>query len=606
MENKEVEATVLGRELVLLILQYLGENEFKETAHMLEQESGVFFDMKYFENEVNEGNWDEVEKYLSAFTKLSDNAYSQKIFFEIRKHKYIEAVDSRDWSKAVQILANDLKVFAKVNQELFSEITELLTLGNIRENEKLSKYSDVKSSRALLFFELSKVIKANPVFHNKLEFPNITSSRLPILINQSLNWQHEHCKNPPENPQIKTLYVDHLCGEGAPSNSPANNLLHGSLPNTLVRSFNESSSPTSMDFHPIQQFLLIVGTNVGSLTLWDVISMKRLASTKVGVPNVSVKKVIWSPDGTFLGIGYSRNVVHIHSYRSWVKLRIHLQIDAHVGSVNDLVFSRPNQQLYVITCGDDKTIKVWNVASGARLFTLEGHEAPVYSLCPFIIEKTHVIFSASLDGRIKAWLYDNMGSRLDFEAPGSWYTTMACSSDGIRLFSCGTSKDWESSIVEWNQIDASVRRTYEGLGKSCVGVVQLDTCKNMFLAAGHDFSIKFWDMNNVQLLTSIKLNGILPATPLIRFNRGGYLLAVSANDNGIKILANQDGIRVLVIQEAMQNRARVPIYAAINAARVEMASSSRTLPNTILRESAPNLDSFTHRISQNSNQNIWH
>lgn len=34
------------------------------------------------------------------------------------------------------------------------------------------------------------------------------------------------------------------------------------------------------------------------------------------------------------------------------------QIDAHVGGVNDLAFSLPNKQLSVITCGDDKTIKV--------------------------------------------------------------------------------------------------------------------------------------------------------------------------------------------------------------------------------------------------------
>lgn len=34
------------------------------------------------------------------------------------------------------------------------------------------------------------------------------------------------------------------------------------------------------------------------------------------------------------------------------------QIDAHVGGVNDLAFSNPNKQLCVITCGDDKTIKV--------------------------------------------------------------------------------------------------------------------------------------------------------------------------------------------------------------------------------------------------------
>ena len=35
------------------------------------------------------------------------------------------------------------------------------------------------------------------------------------------------------------------------------------------------------------------------------------------------------------------------------------------------------------------------------------------------------------------------------------------------------------------------------------------------------------------------------ASPRIRFNKDGALLAVSTNDNGIKILANSDGLRLL-------------------------------------------------------------
>lgn len=39
------------------------------------------------------GNWDEVERYLYGFTKVDDNRYSVKIFFEIRKQKYLEELD---------------------------------------------------------------------------------------------------------------------------------------------------------------------------------------------------------------------------------------------------------------------------------------------------------------------------------------------------------------------------------------------------------------------------------------------------------------------------------------------------------------------------------
>lgn len=59
----------------------------------LEQESGFFFNMKYFEDQVQGGEWEEVERYLSGFTKVDDNRYSMKIFFEIRKQKYLEALD---------------------------------------------------------------------------------------------------------------------------------------------------------------------------------------------------------------------------------------------------------------------------------------------------------------------------------------------------------------------------------------------------------------------------------------------------------------------------------------------------------------------------------
>ncbi|KAJ4910959.1 LIS1 homology motif protein [Raphanus sativus] len=59
--------------LVFLILQFLDEEKFKESVHKLEQESGFHFNIKYFEEKALAGEWDEVEKYLSAFTKVDDN-----------------------------------------------------------------------------------------------------------------------------------------------------------------------------------------------------------------------------------------------------------------------------------------------------------------------------------------------------------------------------------------------------------------------------------------------------------------------------------------------------------------------------------------------------
>jgi WD40 repeat protein len=77
----------------------------------------------------------------------------------------------------------------------------------------------------------------------------------------------------------------------------------------------------------------------------------------------------------------------------------------------------------------------------------------------------------------------------------------------IRLFSCGTSKDGESFLVEWNESEGAIKRTYNGFRKKSAGVVQFDTTQNRFLAAGEDGQIKFWNMDNINLLTSIDAEG---------------------------------------------------------------------------------------------------
>ncbi|KAL3538214.1 hypothetical protein ACH5RR_001580 [Cinchona calisaya] len=693
----------LSRELVFLILQFLEEEKFKESVHRLEQESGFFFNMKYFEEKVHGGEWEEVEKYLTGFTKVDDNRYSMKIFFEIRKQKYLEALDRQDKAKAVEILVNDLKIISTFNEDLYKEITQLLTLNNFRENEQLSKYGDTKTARSIMLIELKKLIEANPLFREKLVFPTLKASRLRTLINQSLNWQHQLCKNPRPNPDIKTLFTDHTCAppNGALAPTPVNlpavavakpaaytslgahgpfpptaatanaNALAGwmvnvaasssvqaalvtasslpvpptqvsllkrpitppatlgmveyqnadhehlmkrlrsaqsveevtyptvrqqplwsldDLPKMVAYTMHQGSTVTTMDFHPSHHTLLLVGSNNGDITLWEVGLREKLVTKPFKIWEIqacslpfqasvtkegpfSVSRVTWSPDGTFVGAAFSKHLVHLYAYAGPNDLRQHLEIDAHSGGVNDLAFAHPNKQLCVVTCGDDKLIKVWDL-TGRMLFNFEGHEAPVYSICLHQKENIQFIFSTAIDGKIKAWLYDNMGSRVDYDAPGHWCTTMLYSADGSRLFSCGTGKEGDSFLVEWNESEGAIKRTYTGFRKKSTGVVQFDTTQNHFLAVGEDNQIKFWDMDNNHILTSTDADGGLPSLPRLRFNKEGNLLAVTTADNGIKLLANAAGMRSL---RTVENPGFEALRSPIEAAAIKVSGSS--VPN---------------------------
>ncbi|CAL5358908.1 protein TOPLESS-like isoform X1 [Camellia sinensis] len=680
----------LSKELILLILQFCHEEDLKKTAHMLEHETGVFFDMEYFEDMVLFGNWDEAEKYLSGFTRLEDDKYSRKIYFEIRKQKFLEALDEHDRARALDILVKELKVFAISNEELYKEMTQLLTFDDFRKHGSLSMYGDVLSARKCMMNDIKNIIDADPLFQDKLKFPHINKSRLRRLINQSLNWQHILCSYPQPDPDIQTLFMDHQCplpdhfssqsvendllpsqdtaaspsrssckgtssvtqsaipdgplSLGAPTNSGSgfnsgaevsvcssetksfrtsdewvsarivpgqphspvfNN--HDDLPKTVQRVLTEASSPTSIDFHPVQQNLLLVGTNDGDIGLWEVSSGEKLLSRKFHVwkirnisktfvvallkdPHVSVNHISWSLDGLLFGVAYSKHIVHLYSYHGDSKIQKRLEIDAHVGGVNDLAFSEPNKVLFLITCGNDKLIQVWDVNTGAKQFTFEGHGDPVYSVCAHVKERIHFIFSTSANGEMKAWLYDNMGPRVAFDAPGHCCTRMAYSTDGKRLFSCGTTKDGESFILEWNETEGYVKRSYQGLGKCSSGVVHFDTSKNRFLVAGDDHLIKVWDIDHAELVTVIDADGDLPARPHVRFNKSGRLMAVTANHNNIKILANPFGHELLqssengsidastVLSETLERLVINPISTASSSSATEGGVSGMGSP----------------------------
>ncbi|KAG6474417.1 hypothetical protein ZIOFF_068352 [Zingiber officinale] len=76
------------------------------------------------------------------------------------------------------------------------------------------------------------------------------------------------------------------------------------------------------------------------------------------VTHQAAERCLWSPKGSILGVAFSKHLVQIYAFNLNEELRQHLEIDAHIGSVNDIAFSYPKKTLSIITCGNDKAIKV--------------------------------------------------------------------------------------------------------------------------------------------------------------------------------------------------------------------------------------------------------
>jgi hypothetical protein len=67
-------------------------------------------------------------------------------------------------------------------------------------------------------------------------------------------------------------------------------------------------------------------------------------------------------------------------------------------------------------------------------------------------------------------------------------------------------------LVEWNETEGAIKRTFNGFRKRSLGVVQFDTTRNRFLAAGDEFLVKFWDMDSTNILTTTDCDGGLPVS----------------------------------------------------------------------------------------------
>ncbi|CAL5440169.1 unnamed protein product [Camellia sinensis] len=165
------------REKLLAVFKYLTEKNFQKARHEFECESGLFFDIKYFEELVVNGDWDEADRYLSCFTKWDDNRHSMKMFFEIKKQKYFEALDKCNFHEATDILMNELKVFSESDQELTKEMTDLLK--NKREHRQLTGHANTEIQRKNLMGMLfNKLLINHPIISEKLQFPTLADSTL--------------------------------------------------------------------------------------------------------------------------------------------------------------------------------------------------------------------------------------------------------------------------------------------------------------------------------------------------------------------------------------------------------------------------------------------
>ena len=170
---------------------------------------------------------------------------------------------------------------------------------------------------------------------------------------------------------------------------------------------------------------------------------------------------------------------------------------------------------------NDRSLKLWDVASGQYLKSFEGHTSDVLSLC--ISSDGHRAITGSEDNTIKLWDLVNNCCLWTYEGHDSYITSVVLSDDSRWILSGSDDK----TLKLWDVKTSTCIRTFKGHTDS-ISSISLSSDWRLALSSSEDGMLKLWDVVTGKCLRSFdkKEDSIicaqLSADGCVALSGGGY------------------------------------------------------------------------------------
>jgi WD40 repeat protein len=313
-----------------------------------------------------------------------------------------------------------------------------------------------------------------------------------------------------------------------------------------------SQTTSSLAFSPDGR-VLASGSGLGHIRFWDVATGRSLQ----GIDETGASSLAFSPDGRTLAssgesgielwdVATRHELRCLESYSSLPFVRVRVAPIGKKSAPCNPQETTDSQRVYSVTFspdgktlasgGEDKIIKLWDVATGRKLKRLTGHTGEVRAVA--FSPDGRMLASGGIDKTIKLWNVDSGQELRSLAGHPDGARSVAFSPDGRTLASGGMDK----SVTFW---DVETGHELRSLASDTVPFESVAFSPDgRKLASGNGSMVKVWDVSSGHDLTSLgTLSYEFPASSMgrvfiptaIAFSPDGRSLASVTDDRTIKM-----------------------------------------------------------------------
>ena len=205
------------------------------------------------------------------------------------------------------------------------------------------------------------------------------------------------------------------------------------------------------------------------------------------------------------------------------KAQLVLQL-GHTGGLDEIAYAPDGKTL--ASASADKTVKLWDTATGQLLRTLQGHTDAVRSISYAPDGKT--LASASADSTIKLWNVATGELLRTLQGHKEWVNSVSYSPDGKSVASAG----YDGTIKLWDTATGQLRQTLEGHKGGVVGVSYAPDGKTL-ASASDDDTVKLWDVATGKVLRTLQAH--TDRIWSVLYSPDGKTVASASSDSTVKL-----------------------------------------------------------------------